>query len=84
MGISPIIEIRQLGEMKSTKNAEAVTPPFALERSNRTDDDAYGAAHEEAERGLEEEEETPAGEAEGTPENGSDAPSTGGGVNLFA
>jgi hypothetical protein len=83
MGITPISEIRQIGVARPSPEAESVRPPFALEGSSRTEDDSYGAAHEEAERGLEEEDEETGEESNLVSEDGSGF-SHSGSVNFFA
>lgn len=63
MGLSPIAGIREVGTVNSTRADREVTPPFALDRSGRTEDDAYNEHKEDAERGLEEEDAEQADEA---------------------
>lgn len=84
MGISPIIEIQRVGLVKGEPpEAESVAPPFGPEGSKRTDDDFYVTAHEQAERGLEEDH-AGADESNEASEEGSAALGGGGSVSFFA
>ena len=84
MGISPIIEIRQVGAVAPPREVDSGSPAFALKQTNRTNDDSYEAGHEEADRGLEEEDEPTGDDAEESTESGSCTADGGARVNFFA
>lgn len=60
MGIAPVPGIRGVGPANTTLVEREVEPAFAMDRSERMQDDAYKGSQESAERGMEEEDSDPA------------------------
>ncbi len=84
MELTPIAGIRAVGLAMSPRDEREVQPTFALDPSGRMGDDAYNAARQETERGLEEKDSEATEEADSqsdTLSNSSDPESR---VNFFA
>ena len=64
MEVSLIAGIRAMNSAAVPRDEFEVPPPFALKPSGRMADDAYRGAHQETERGLEEEDDEVAEEAD--------------------
>ena len=83
MELSPIAGIRAV-RPATARDEREVEPALGLDRSARMEDDAYHGAHQDTERGLEQEDQEVAEEAGGRSDirsNSSDAESR---VNFFA
>ena len=84
MELSPIPGIRAVRPTTAARDEHEVEPALGLDRSARMEDDSYHDAHQDTERGLEQEDSGVAEEAGGRsdiPSNSSNAESR---VNFFA
>ena len=60
MGIAPIPGLCGVGPANATRSGHEVEPTLALTRCDRMQEDAYQGNHNDAERGMEEEDSEPA------------------------
>ncbi len=55
MDIGRVEPIRRVGAIALSKISEDITPMVAVERTDRMEDDSYGAGHKQQDRGMEDE-----------------------------
>lgn len=80
MDFGPVERIRAVGPVSVARSSAGVSPPFAVDQTDRLGLDSYIASSREQERGLEEQDQ----DESGKDEEAQDAEEPTATINLFA